>query len=227
MRRPSSGRPVGASPSAWRAGRSDASRRARPDPAPCRRNSVASRVRWNGVPGASTVRPPTSIGTMALRSRNTGQLSTCFMSGTIAKGRRRSRPSANHSSAVRSRKRGMKRASSASARWSRSPPMTWCGIAAELGHAHQLAEGVPLRRGDDGDADEALLAAIDAHRIGRREAVEAPALLRRRRPRLDRLVLGQGDGRLVHAHFPAPALVAISVAIAGMKAASPPMIADW
>ena len=82
-------------------------------------------------------------------------------------------------------------------------------MAAEVGHAHQVAERLPLRRRHDGDADPALLAAIDAHRIGRREAVEAPTLLRRAgRPGLDRLVLGQRDGGLVHAHLVAPALPA-------------------
>ena len=82
------------------------------------------------------------------------------------------------------------------------------GIAAELRHAHQVAERFPLRRRDDGDADPALLAAIDAHRIGRREAVEAPALLRARRPGLDRLVFGERDRRLVDAHLPGSALSA-------------------
>ena len=99
-------------------------------------------------------------------------------------------------------------------------------IAAELGHAHQVAERLPLRRRDDGDADPALLAAIDAHRIGRREAVEAPALLRPRRPGLDRLVFGERDRRLVDAYLPGRLCPPSSAAIAGMKAASPPMIAD-
>ena len=190
-----------------RGARRRSSRRARRDPAPRPPKFGGVSVRWNGVPGASTVRPPTSIGTMALRSRNTGQLSTCFMSGTIANGRRRSRPEREPflGGAVEEA-RDEARLQRIGAR----EPLAAhdvVRVAAELVHAHQLAERVPLRRRDDGDADEALLAAIDAHRIGRREAVEAPALLRRRRPRLDRLVLGERDGRLVHAHFPAPALL--------------------
>src|SRR5882757_7130566 len=80
-------------------------------------------------------------------------------------------------------------------------------MAAEVGHAQKLAERLPLRRRHDGDADPALLAAIDAHRIGRREAVETPAFLRcGGRPSLDGLVLGERDGGLVNAHLVAQAL---------------------
>ena len=167
------------------------------------------RVRWNGEPGASTVLSPILIGTIALRSRNTGQLSTCFMSGTMAKGRRSSSPSgkpflgraveeARHE--ARLQRIGVRQP---------LPSHDMLRMAAEVGHAHQVAERLPLRRRHDGDADPALLAAIDAHRIGRREAVEAPALLRRAgRPGLDGLVFGERDGGLVHAHLLAAALPA-------------------